>query len=163
MTEYTIPAPTRICAATGRPLQPGERYIGVVALEGPRLVRREFSPEAWTGPPPEAIGYWTGRVPPGDAAYRPPIDDDMLMECFQRLAGETEDSRRQFRYVIGLLLVRRKRFRLDDVIRSAEGESLVLRDARSGQKFTLPDPNLTDEQMAQLERDVFQMLGWTEA
>src|SRR5262252_582746 len=100
MTEYQIQPHTRRCAVTGRDLQPGERFYTALVTEGDRLVRKDYSSQAWQGPPPEAFGFWSGRVPPPDEAKRPRIDDDLLADCFHRLEGQEEPARVSFRYVV---------------------------------------------------------------
>ena len=163
MTDYQIPkATTRRCAATGRELRPGERYHSALCADGGKLVRHDFAADAWAGPPPGAIGHWTGRVPAADeAARRPPVDDELLAECFHRLDGSAEPAQVHFRYVVALLLMRRKRFKFEDVTKGAAGEALWLRDTRTGDRFAVADPGLTDEAMAAVQDEVFQVLGWT--
>jgi hypothetical protein len=160
MTEYPSPSGTRFCAASGRQLRAGEQYFGVVAIKDDRFVRQDYSPEAWTGAPADAFGYWVGRVPDAGMSARPPMDDDMLLECFQRLEGATEPAKVQFRYVVGLLLMRRKRLRFEEVVKEESSETLLLRDVRSGAKVRLADPALTDEQMKAVQDEVVQVLGW---
>src|SRR6266571_4246448 len=106
--EYQIQPNTRRCAVSGRELQPGERYYAALLEEGAELVRRDYSAEAWQGPPAGAFSFWAGRVPPQDEKARPQFDDDLLEECFQRLEGQTDPDRVNFRYVVALLLLRRK-------------------------------------------------------
>lgn len=162
MTDYQIQAPTRRCAISGRELRPGEKYFAALVDEAGRFVRRDFAPDAWTGPPPESLGHWTGRIPKdGEAARRPPIDDEMLVECFQRLDGATEPNQVHFRYVVALLLMRRKRFKFEDIQKDAAGETLTLRDTRSGERYAVADPGLTEEAMTAVQDEVFQVLGWT--
>ena len=67
MTDSEIPAPTRVCAATGRELCPGDRFYGVLVDDGGKCVRRDYAADAWAGPPAGAVAYWAGTVP---AAYR---------------------------------------------------------------------------------------------
>ncbi len=161
MTDYQLQAPTRRCHATGRELRPGEKYVGALLDEAGRFVRRDFAPDAWTGPPENAIGHWAARVPKdGQTPKRPPIDDDLLGECFQRLDGATDPSQVQFRYVVALLLMRRKRFKFEDVTKGAAGETLLLRDTRTGDRHAVADPGLTEEAMAAAQDEVFRVLGW---
>ena len=49
--------------------------------------------------------------PPPDDNRKPRFDDDLLEECFYRLDGQTDPSRVNFRYVVALLLIRRKRLK----------------------------------------------------
>jgi hypothetical protein len=161
MTDYQIQAPTRRCAVTGRELQPGEKYVTALLDEGGRFARRDFGPDAWVGPPDNAIAHWAARVPAhGEAAKRPPIDDDLLAECFQRLDGAAEPGQVQFRYVVALLLMRRKRFKFEDVTKDAAGETLILRDIRTGDRYHVADPGLTEEAMTAVQDEVFRVLGW---
>src|SRR5688572_30283344 len=106
MVEYQIQSGNRQCCVTGRALEPGEVCFSVLIEEGSQLVRRDYSREAWQGPPPEAFGYWQGKVPARDQAKKPVIDDDVLMECFTRLEAQQEPQQVSFRYVVSLLLMR---------------------------------------------------------
>src|SRR5690348_15894373 len=103
MTDYQIQASTRRCAATGRPLRAGERYYGVLLDEGGSFCRQDYSLEGWQGPPQGAFSFWQGRLPAGTAPRRPPIADELLLECFVRLQGATDPARLSFRYVLALL------------------------------------------------------------
>ena len=161
MTDYQIQAPTRRCAVTGRELRPGDRYVTALVDEAGRFARRDFALDAWAGPPDNAIAHWAARVPAhGETSKRPPIDDDLLAECFHRLDGAAEPGQVQFRYVVALLLMRRKRFRFEDVTKDAAGDMLLLRDTRTGNRFAVADPGLTDEAMAAVQDEVFRVLGW---
>jgi hypothetical protein len=159
MTDYQLPAPSRRCHSTGRELQPGETYCAAVVDEEGRLVRREFAPDAWTGPPENVIGHWTARVPSAGETPKRPIDVDLLVECFRRLDAATEPDRVQFRYVVALLLLRHKRFKLDGT-RKGTTEHLGLNDVRTGERYAVLDPRMTEEVMATVQDEVFRVLGW---
>src|SRR5436309_450626 len=117
MTEYQIQPITRRCAATGQELQPGSRYFSVLLEQGGKLVRLDYSGDAWTGPPPGAFGFWAGRVPSPEQGRQTRMDDEMVHECFLRLQDEVEPARVNFRYVLALLLMRRRRLRFEQVRR----------------------------------------------
>jgi hypothetical protein len=160
MTEYQIQPNTRRCAASGRELKPGERYYSVLLDEGGAFVRKDYAAEAWSGPPEDAFSFWAGRVPADGGRKRPPIDDDLLLDCFQRLEGRADSAGENFRYVLGLLLMRRKRLRFDEARNEDGREWLILRCARTGARYEVADPRLTDEEMTAVQDDVFQALGW---
>ena len=160
MTDYQIQPHTRRCMTTGRELRPGECYYTALLEEGDRFVRQDFAKEAWQGPPPGAFSFWTGRVPQSNEIAKPRFDDDVLEECFQRLEGQTEPSRVNFRYVVALLLIRRKRLRFEQTIEEDGVEKLEINNVRTGAKHLVTNPQLTDEQMADVQNEVFQVLGW---
>jgi hypothetical protein len=160
MTEYQIQPHTRRCALTGRELRPGECFYTALLEEGERFLRRDYSAEAWQGPPAGAIGFWSGRVPPPDQARRPRIDDDLLMDCFMRLEGQDDPSRVSFRYVIALLLLRRKWFKFEGGHSEGGREVLRMRSARTREVHDVVNPGLSDEEMALVQDEVFKVLGW---
>lgn len=161
MTHYEIQPPTRRCAVTGRELKEGERFYAVLREEGDHFVRQDFSPEAWQGPPPGTFGFWCGKVPPAEDKRKPRFDDDLLEECFHRLEGQTDPGRVNFRYVVALLLVRRKRMKFEQTAHEEGVEKMLLRCARTGETHWVVNPRLTEEEMTQVQDEVFRVLGWS--
>lgn len=161
MTDYQIQASTRRCARTGREIRPGEKYHSVLIEQSGSLSRQDFSMEAWQGPPPGAFGHWLGRLPAGDRPRRQPIDDDLLIECLSRLEGEASQDRASFRYVVALLLMRRRRLRLEEV-REGEGgrEVMILRDVKGGRRHEVEAPGLSEGELEAVQDEVFRALGW---
>jgi hypothetical protein len=160
MTDYQIQATTRRCAATGRDLRPGETMYTVLLDQGGKFTRQDYSGEAWQGPPAGAFSFWVSRVPALEEDRRPRIDDDLLMDCFKRLEGQTEPGRVNFRYVVALLLMRRKRLKFEEA-RTQDGQEILrLRCPRSRDVYEVVNPGLTDEAMADVQEEVFRVLGW---
>jgi len=157
---FVIQQHTRVCAATGRALAPGEKYHSALFDEGEGFQRRDYSAEGWPGPPDEAVALWTGRVPAANQKRRLTFDDDLLMGCFERLAEQTEPSRLQFRYVLALLLLRRRRLKFEDVRRESGQEFMQLKCARTGNGFEVLDPHLSAEDVARVQEEVVKVLGW---
>ena len=159
MIDYQIQPSTRRCSVTGRELKAAERYYSVLVDEGGTLVRRDYSREAWQGPPAGAFGFWQGKVA-GPAARRPPVDDELLLDCFGRLEGESEPGRVRFRYVLALLLMRRRRLKFEEARREGTQEVLQLRCTRTGARHQVVNPALSDEELEEAQDDVFRALGW---
>jgi hypothetical protein len=160
MTDYQIQANTRLCSVTGRELKPGDKFFTVLLDEGGKFIRHDYSADAWQGPPPNTFSFWTGRVPPQEESRRPRIDDDLLVDCFQRLEGQTEPDRLNFRYVIALLLMRRKRFKFEEVQTEDDRETLIVRCVRTRNVYRVENPRLTEEEMVRVQEEVFKVLGW---
>jgi hypothetical protein len=160
MIDYQIQPNTRRCAATGRELRPGEKYVSVLLDEAGKFVRKDYAAEAWQGPPAGAFGFWAGRIPPAQAKRRPPIDDELLLDCFGRLEGQEEPGRVNFRYVLALLLLRRRRLKFEEAREEAGREVLCLRCTRTGARHQVVNPGLGDDELTAVQEDVFQALGW---
>ena len=157
---YQIEGPARQCAATGRSLQPGEKIYSALLDEAGKLVRRDYAADAWSGPPQGAVAYWAGRIPAGDRPRKPTINDELLADCFEHMDAATEPGQRNFRYVVALLLMRRKRLKFEDVRKQDGRELLCVRDAKTGKRFEVEDPRLTEAEMDAVQEEVFRVLGW---
>ena len=158
--DYQIQPNSRRCAVTGKDLQPGERYFSALLEQDHQLVRKDYSTEAWQGPPAGTVSFWTGHVPTGTEKLKPRFDDDLLEDCFQRLDGQDEPSRVNFRYVLALLLMRRRRFRYETSVVEDGVEKMVLRCQRTQTKHEVINPRLSDDTMTQVQQEVFSVLGW---
>jgi hypothetical protein len=159
--DYQIQPITRRCAVTGRELVAGERYYTALLEEGHQLLRRDYSGEAWQGPPDGAFGFWTGKVPPAQATHKPRFDDDLLEECFHRLDGQTDPGRINFRYVVALLLIRRRRYKLEQDVTEDGVEQMVVRCVKTGARHRVVNPRLGEAEMQEVQDEVFQVLGWS--
>jgi hypothetical protein len=159
MAEYAVAANTRVCAATARPLLPGEKYFGVLLDDAGTYRRHDYAADAWPGPPADCVAFWMGKVPPAGPAKKPPVNDEHLLGLLNQTADRPD--RGVLRYAVALLLLRRKRLKFEDTARSTAGDILVLRDAKTGTKYTVPDPKPTDAEVEAVQQDVMKAMGWS--
>jgi hypothetical protein len=158
--DYQLQPITRTCSITGRALKPGERFFAALFDQKPGFVRKDFAADAWPGPPEGAIAFWAGKVPAEDEKKRLRIDDELLLDCFARLEDRQEPAEVNFRYVVALLLMRRKRLRFEEARVEDAIEVLSLNDIRGGSVHRVINPRLTEEAMLQVQEEVFKVLGW---
>ncbi|MCK4872389.1 MAG: hypothetical protein KAS72_06665 [Phycisphaerales bacterium] len=115
--QYDIARFSGRCAATGKKLAPGDPYIAALVerSDDDGLDRIDYSLDAWeTGQrPAKLFSYWRACVPDADARRRPFVDDDVLLGLFERLADEDQPQRIAFRFVLGLMLIRKKLLRFE--------------------------------------------------
>lgn len=160
MTNYQIHGPARTCTATGRELKPGERVFSVLRDDAGQFVRQDYASEAWPGPPENAVAWWAGRVLEAGKRAKPVINDDLLVDCFEHLTETSDPGRLRFRYVVALLLMRRKRFKFEDASKKDDRELMVVRDVKAGRKHEIVDPLMTEPEMDSVRDEVFRVLGW---
>ena len=86
------------------------------------------------------------------------ISDDMLMAFFERLANETEPEKVSFRFVLALVLMRKRRLKYDST-KNDDGRE-IWRLTMSGEKdlVEVVNPHLNEDQIEQLTSQIGQIL-----
>ncbi|HTQ40665.1 MAG TPA: hypothetical protein VMJ32_16705 [Pirellulales bacterium] len=156
--EYEGVRCTRRCAATGRELRPGEKFYSVLAAEGANLVRYDYSAEAWPGPSEKAVGWWKSQLPAREGVRVHWAPNDVMLDLLEQLANDP--AKADMRYVLALLLVRRRVCRLEETKReNAQHETLVLFCPRREQEYRVtvvaPDEARSKEIQDELARLLF--------
>jgi hypothetical protein len=157
MIDYEIQRCTRRCAATDRELKDGETCYSVLLADGAAVVRRDYSPEAWQGPPDDAIGWWKTTIvdPHAGRLYWAP--NDVMLNYFERLVDDPAAA--DARYVLALLLVRRRVLRVEGHERDASGkESLVLHCGRNDAEYRVPEVMPSPERAATIQQQLAELL-----
>ena len=148
MMEYEIERSTKCCAATGREFAPGEEFYSALIADGAELKRCDYSVQAWQGPPPGALGWWKSQMPGKNARRAHWAPNEILLNFFDELA--TQPDKQDMRYVLALLLVRRRVMRMEEEQRDdAGGERLLLycprRNAQYEVPAVVPEPQRAEE------------------
>ena len=143
---------------SGRELQPGETFYSVLTAEGSKLVRHDYSAGAWSGPPERVVGWWKSQVEQSEPQKVRWAPNDVMLDLLEQLADDP--ARADMRYVLALLLVRRRACRMeDDRGTKQEADSIVLvcpkRETEYRVKVTPPDAKRTVEIQNELARLLF--------
>ncbi|MBI1826847.1 MAG: hypothetical protein HY287_11375 [Planctomycetes bacterium] len=135
------------CARTGRALPEGEEFYTVLYEDGESFRREDISLDAWEGPPEGSFCHFKTRVPVKAKKRRLLVDDEVLVGLFQRLAEETDALRIQFRFVLALILMRKRILRYDSSGVADGVETWQMNLASDQSTHRVVNPQLTDEQI----------------
>lgn len=116
--QWNVTRSQRECAATGAPLEEGAEHYSALREEGDLFVREDYALEAWpTVDKAPFFSYWRTQVPPPSDGKRKrlAIDVEAFYTFFQQLEGATEPRRRLFRYLVALMLIRKRVLRLERI------------------------------------------------
>lgn len=122
--DYEVDRCTRHCSVTGREFAPGESYYSALVAHGAELQRLDYTVDAWQGPPEGAVGWWKSHR--SDENTRSPYwaPNDVLLDFFDRL--EAQPGSQDMRYVLALLLVRRRVMRFEDSESDEQGREVLV-------------------------------------
>jgi hypothetical protein len=155
--DYEMQRSARSCSVTGREFAPGEQFYSVLIAEGAELRRADYSLEAWQGPPPAAVGWWKSQVPDqrSRARWAP---NEVLLHFFDELAGQAD--KQNMRYVLALLLVRRRVMRLEAEERDEQGrEVLMLYCPRRETTYEVPAIMPDEKQRDEIQQELAKLLA----
>ncbi|MEM9883855.1 MAG: hypothetical protein AAF800_13165 [Planctomycetota bacterium] len=123
-SQYDVQKPSGFCQATGDSLEPGTGcYSALVDIPPEQrepsdrlgMKRVDVSIPAWDRGyrPPHLYSFWRTTVPEPNAKKKTFVDDAVLLNLLRRLEDAAEPPRLAFRYVVALILMRKKLLRYD--------------------------------------------------
>jgi hypothetical protein len=155
--DYEVQHCTRHCSTTGREFAPGETYYSALVDDAGNWKRLDFAAEAWAGPPADAVGWWKSKIPLRHNTKKHWAPNNVMLDFWDTLANQPD--RQDIRYVLTLLLVRRRVFRWEDENSHDEHQWLTVycprRDATYDVSVVAPEPTRIDqiqEELASLLR-----------
>jgi len=104
------------------------------------------------------ISHWQGTY-----EAPPPVQPDAIQkataEGLLRKLLETGDKRwREASYILAVMLERKRILKVKEQIKEEDGRVFVYEQPKSGDLFTIPDPNLKMEELEQVQIEVAALL-----
>ena len=159
MADWEIVKPLGECSGTGRAIEFGSEYFGALVETEQGLQRQDFSPEFWRTEKPAVYCYWKARLPQPNQKKQLFVSDDMLLAFFDRLAEETEQERVNFRFVLTLILMRKRRLKYDSSVTVDGQETWTLKVTGEKRMVEVVNPHLDEDQIERLSEQMGQVLN----
>ena len=163
--EYAVGRPTGRCHVTGQAIDAGQPYVVALRETEAGFERLEFTAEAWAGwgvdQKTGLLAFWRSVMPsPHEARRKLLVDDEILGELFRRLAEVSEPEKLAFRFMLGLILMRKKKLVFEgSQIDAAGREVWRMRFRKEEELHELIDPKLGESQLEEVGRQVGQILN----
>ncbi len=158
MDEWEITKPLGQCCGTGRQIAPGEEYFAALVETEGGLERRDFCDEYWRSNTPEVYCYWRTRLADPEQKKHLFVDDEMLMAFFERLEQDSEQEKINFRFVIMLVLMRKRKLKYDSTMFRDGAEVWKLRVVGTDQFVEVINPHLDEQQIQELSFQIGEIL-----
>jgi len=162
--EWNIQSRALQCAVSGRPFEKGERVFSALYWREGQYQRVDLCAAAWQARNDniEPLSAWqTDFVPP------PPPEPETLRKddaesLLRRLVAENAPGTRNARYILALMLERKKVVRQIERQRQ-EGQSiLVYEHLPSGEVWLIEDPGLKLGELSAVQDEVAHLLASTQ-
>ena len=158
MADWEIKKSLGQCFGTDEVFEVGQKYFAALVETAEGFERRDYSVEFWQADKPSVYCFWQTKM--GDPKQKKNmfIDDDMLMAFFERLAEESAEEKVNFRFVLTLILMRKRKLKYNsDGIKDGK-EIWYLKVTGENRTVTVVNPHLTEDQIEQLSTQMNQVL-----
>lgn len=161
-TTWSIARRKGECKDTGRAFADGERHASFLELEEGKLERSDVCMDAWrarlakieAGELAGPLFHWFTRHEE-QRKKTVQLDIESLDRLFLELEGREELQVRELRYVLCLLLMRKRRVKVEKVLREGDEESFIVKRPKDEQRYRVFvydfEPERLDEVRAQLQ------------
>lgn len=158
--EWEIQRRSEACSRCGNPFSDGDEYYTGLAFEEGNEIRRM---DACSGCAPALIGsafsIWKGRItvpsPPPE-----PVPGDVSEKLLRRFIQENETTTLNVRYVLAVMLERKKVLvQRERITASEEGADRLVYEHRStGETLIVEDPHLSLSEIGAVQEEVKEIL-----
>lgn len=159
MTEWKINKRGEACAFCERAFVEGEAHISSLALDADAVTRFDACLACWKKRDSSSDLFWWRTRRSADKPRGLALNLEALEGLFVSLSDRSETSLRELRYVLCLILMRKRRLKIERVARTEHGEALIVTRPRRRDVFEVDVFDFTPEQIDALRsrlQDVFE-------
>lgn len=142
------------CSSCERRFEEGERHASALSIHSEDVVREDVCSACWNArTTTHEVFFWMTRHSSDRRAVH--LDLATLEQFFLQLQNRTEEKLVQVRYVLALLLMRKRRLKLERIVRdSAAGEAMVVRRPRHKETFLVSVFDFSAERLETLKAEL---------
>ena len=157
---YQVAKPQGVCSITQQLIAPGEKFMAALRETPAGFERLDISLSAWPQfDRKDVIGFWQTVMPKHEQKRKVFVDDQVLCEIFERLAETTEPAKLNFRFVLGLILMRKRMIVYEDTRMDGDKEIWQVRFKGRDDKLDLVNPKLDEQQVMEVSQQLSEILN----
>lgn len=162
LSEWEIKSRAHRCARTGKPFEDGATIYTMLFRDRSEFRREDISEAAWLQRTDavQPFSLWKSVYHAAPAPRAPePMPRESVEELLRRLIQEDREEHMNARYVLAVMLERKKVLKQVDVRETAEEKVLIYEHARSGEVFIIADPRLRLAELDKVQEQVYALLA----
>ncbi len=165
MTDWTIQTRNDRCAVTGHAFADGEFFFTLL-FDGKDGFRREDLCEAaWkerASAAPQPFSFWRAKFQAPSPPKPEPLGKQTAEDLLRRYMNEPLPQLANARYILAVMLERKRMLREIEARRSDDGTLLrIYEHSKTGEVFVIPDPQLRLDQVAGVQDEIAALLSIT--
>jgi len=166
MNEWNIQARSHACQACGRPFADQELCQTLLLEEHHQLLRMDVCKKCWETQYSEGAGDRKGFISQWQGVYQSPpaappeaIQRETAEDLLRKLiaAGQPKDG--PVCYILAVMLERKRILKVKEQFQREGARVFIYEQPRTGDIFTIADPNLQLNQLEEVQRNISQLLN----
>ncbi len=159
--EWNIQVCGKICAATGQPFTDGQAIISKLSVSPEGFVRADYSEAGWTDETrKDAISHWKGVYHAPPAKPEDPLKKGTVEALLREFMAKDDYSKLSVIYILAVMLERKRILAEKDVQKREDGSRIrIYEHKKTGEIFTIPDPDLKLNELEAVQAEVNTLLG----
>jgi hypothetical protein len=159
--EWNIQSRATQCAVSGRPFEKGERVYSALYWREGQYQRVDLNADAWKARNDniEPLSAWQTEFVPTPPPAPEALRKDDAESLLRRLMTENAPVTRNARYILALMLERKKVVRQIERQRQEGVSILVYEHLPSGEVWLIEDPGLKLGELTAVQDEVAHLLG----
>jgi hypothetical protein len=165
MNDWNIQSRAHQCMDCGRSFQDKETYRTLLLDEKQAYVRKDVCEGCWKDQYSQGaqerkgfVSCWQGvyEVPP--AAPPEPIQKETAESLLRKLIERNEPQYAAAAFILAVMLERKRVLKVKEQLRDGGRRVFLYEQPKTGDLFTIPDPQLQLNQLEQVQHDVADLL-----
>lgn len=157
--DWQMPRRGEACNACQAHFEPGTAFNAFLFETSAGYERRDYCLACPPPAEPTPVGYWRTRRPLPTVRKSAPFDREAVYGFFQRLHSAAEPHQLQFRFVLALLLWRKKVLKFIETIITDGAEAWRFIQPQSQEAFDVAKPDLDEEEIDRLSGQLEDLLA----
>jgi hypothetical protein len=166
MNEWNIQSRSHVCQACEKAFADKQPYHTVLLEERQQYLRLDICPDCWGSQYREGakerkgfISQWQGIYHAPPAAPVDAIQKESAESLLRKLIEANDPKHGPVCYILAVMLERKRIFKVKEQIQGDSGRVFIYEHAKTGDVFTIADPNLQLNQLQEVQHDTAQLLA----
>ena len=158
-TGYEVGRPAGQCTVCGQQIAPESRFMAALVETPAGFQRSDACPACWEKlDRANVLAFWQATMPRPEQKKKLFVDDSILCELLERLAEVSDAPKVNFRFVLALILMRKRLLIYESTRKEGESEIWSVRVKGREELLDLLNPRLDESQMKEVGDQLAQIL-----
>ena len=180
--DFKISKTQGVCAQCEQILEPGDEIYALVRADAEELEREDYHLKCFFNngstaietkasdiatqetlianqlDDPKVLGLWRTHIPHPEEKKKLLIDNALLINFFERLEGHSEPAKLKFRYVLTLILMRKRLLNYEGMTTTDGVDIWKMRIRGTDRYYQVIDPKLDEEQISEVSSSLGEIM-----